>query len=321
MKNIILLVVSIFVFTGCGSTAKVPMPKPVVLPQWYINAPSNTVSTLYGVGVAENLKEAKVEALRDMSEKLVVQIKSSFKTTTSSSSFGSYNKEMKKELQVDAKKITFSNYKVENAVNQGSDFYVLVSVNRDKLFAQRLKEFTLLDNNINIKSKKVESVLEKIKTINDLKPSIQEAKNLAYILYTVKNSFKYQDFFRKYNNLFMKMEKLKNSLKIIVKSNTKNTLYKTHLVSLLNKNGYKIVNKNADVKITIKNRVKNSKAMGWYIAKVSSTIKINTNNKNTNTTTINTIGRSSISKDHILVDSAKNFQKKIAKLGINKILF
>ena len=321
MRYLILSII-IYLFIGCTSNNS---SNTVNLPSWYLNSPQNTSEFIYGVGESNNLKESKMEALRDMSEKLIVKVNSSYNTITKSSYDGinkTYNKNIIKDLKIETKKITFSNYKIVKSKKIHNDFYTLLKVNKNELFYTLKNEFDLIDANINSISSTLlnKSALEQIYTLNNNRDILNTAKNKALILYSIKNNFNYQVYFKKYDDLLNKKESLKNNLNIKVISNTKNSLYKEHLISLLNKNNYKDSNNSNNV-IVINNIIRYSKALGWDIAKVSSTISIKSNNKNLSNHTINTIGRSSSSKENALISSANSFNKKLKTLSLNKLLF
>jgi len=304
---------------GCSNSNKTIQTS---LPIWYLNSPTNTIQSLYGTGEADSLNEAKTNALNNMSEQLIVSIESSMNTITKSSS-NSYSKELIRNINLSAKKITFSNYKVNKAIHSGNSFFVLVSTNRIELFNEKQKEFNLINKKIDtvISQSKKLSKLEKIYAIEQIKPNINEAKNLAFTLYAINNKFNYQSYFMKYDKYINNINSLKNNLIIKIISNTKNTMYIKHLKALLTNNNYKISSTNENVLIEISNNIRYSTARGWKIAKVSTTIEVLVNNKSIATNTISTIGRSTSNNQNAIVSSAAQFKKKISTIGLNKILF
>jgi hypothetical protein len=287
-----------------------------------MNSPLNTSTTLYGTGEANSLNEAKTNALNNMSQQLVVSVQSSMNTITKSSS-NSYSKELIRDIKLSAKKITFSNYKVQKVVQSGNSFFVLLSVNRIKLFNEKQKELNTLDIKIetSLTNMQNSTKIEQIYNLEQLKPTILEARNLAFTLYAINNQFDYQSYYSKYDKHLNNINLLKNSLVIKLVSNTKNTMYIEYLKELLNKNNYKTSTSNEDVLIKISNNIRYSIARAWQIAKVSTTLDVLANNKSISTNTISTIGRSTSSKQNALASSAKQFKKKINTIGINKILF
>jgi hypothetical protein len=120
----LLFILSIIAFfTACVGEKK---NTPIQLPKWYLNPPANNFTTLYGTGEGKTLNEAKNNALKDMSEKLVVSVASSMNSITTTSDDGtnsSYLKENIKNVKVEAKKITFSNYKTQKVIQNGNSFF------------------------------------------------------------------------------------------------------------------------------------------------------------------------------------------------------
>ena len=324
MKQLILnSILAIFILlniSGCSKSKK--NVTQVKVPTWYLNAPSNTPIHLYGTGEASSLNQAKTNALKNMSENLVVTVQSSINTITKASG-KTYSKNIIKDIKLEAKKITFSNYKVKKAIQSSNSFFALVSVNRNELFIQKQKEFKLLDNKIknNKKNLQDKAKLEQIYILEKMKPSINEAKNTAFVLYAINNDFNYQIYHKEYNNHINTLNNLKNNLSLKITSNTKDSLYKQYLIGLLNQNNYKVSEDAQDVNIKILNNIRYSFARGWHIAKVSTTLNIMANDKDISNHIINTVGRSSSNKQNALVSSAYQFNKKIKKLGLHKILF
>lgn len=321
-KKLIILITITLIFLniqGCSNSKKTIQTS---LPKWYMNSPLNTSTTLYGTGEANSLNEAKTNALNNMSQQLVVSVQSSMNTITKSSS-NSYSKELIRDIKLSAKKITFSNYKVQKVVQSGNSFFVLLSVNRIKLFNEKQKELNTLDIKIetSLTNMQNSTKIEQIYNLEQLKPTILEARNLAFTLYAINNQFDYQSYYSKYDKHLNNINLLKNSLVIKLVSNTKNTMYIEYLKELLNKNNYKTSTSNEDVLIKISNNIRYSIARAWQIAKVSTTLDVLANNKSISTNTISTIGRSTSSKQNALASSAKQFKKKINTIGINKILF
>ena len=316
-----LLIICILVlFTACSSTKQNNINNS--LPSWYLNTPSNTTSTLYGTGEAYSLDEAKTNALSNMSQKLIVSVDSSINTTTQTS-VNTYSKDIKKKINLKTKKLSFTNYKVSKAIQSGASFIVLLKVNRIELFKQKKKELDLLDTKIqsNINNLQNNSKLEKIYNLINLSPSINDAKELSFVLYSINNDFDYSKYYTKYDKYLNKINLLKSNLRIKITSNTNNTLYKQYLKELFTNNNYKVISTNEDILIKISNNIRYSKARGWQIVKASTTLNIISNNKTVSTKTISSIGRSSSTKQNALSSSAVVFKNKVQKIGLNRILF
>ena len=109
------------------------------------------------------------------------------------------------------------------------------------------------------------------------------------------------------------------SIKVI--TNNKEKYFANSLIDLLNQANYKISDQAPDVKIKVDNKVRYSMARGWNIAKVTTTLSVISNNKTISNQIINTIGRSSTSKQSALQNASVRFAKKIKQKSLDKILF
>ena len=318
MKYICIIIFSV-IFVSCTNN------KNTDLPSWYLNSPINTNESLYGTGQSNKLNDAKINALKNISEKLSVSITSSMKSITTTSDNGktsSYLKENIKDIVSKTKEINFINYRVNKTSQNSNSFFVLVSVNRDALFNEQKKQFDILDNkiSINVQNSKRKDKLEEIYFLSSITNTITDAKNKSMILHSIKNNFDYKYIHTKYENILNDLDLLKKSLKIKINSN-KNNMYKEELISFLNQNKYKVVSSNEDVVIDLSNNIRYSTYNSWKIAKITSTISVKSNNKVLSTHIINTVGRSSSSNENAIANGVKSFNKKINDLGIHKILY
>jgi len=114
MSKLILLISSILLISACTSNKQLQKPKKI--PTWFMNPSVNNSNYIYGSSESFNLKEAKLQALADMSEKLIVQVNSSFSSSTSSNG-NLYSKELKRDIKQSSKKIQFNNYEIEHVKN------------------------------------------------------------------------------------------------------------------------------------------------------------------------------------------------------------
>ena len=316
-KKIIFIVLLLF-FSGCGFLAKKEAKLNQQPPSWYINSPSNNSIFIYGVGSGYDLDEAKHNALNNLSARLIVSIKSSIETKKVSSG-DYYNKEINQNIKIDTQKIKFNNVKVEKSVKRGDRYFVLVKVDREKLYNNRLKEFQNYDNEIklNLQNLNKKNILEQIILLNNLKPKILKNKQRAYILYAINNEFDYSKYYEQYNKILNKIDLLKS--KIIFKIVATEDEFKDAIISLINKSGFK-VGKNNNILIRLDSNIRYSKYRGWQIARVSTSIKLIADNKIYVEKTINSIGRSSSSHKEAKARAANEFKRKIEKIGLEKLL-
>ena len=323
-KKIALKASFLLIFTGCSST--LPLAKNEnshQLPNWYINAPANNPIHLYGIGESNSLESAKNMALNNMAARLSVTVGSKLEQKTTSSSNGTYKKDVSQNLNIEVQNIKFNNAKVEKNHVAGNNFFVLMRVSRTELFNDKKKDFDLSESKINnaLKISKNQSILEKVYTLENTKPILNKARSQAILLNAIDNDFDDLKYLKKYDNISNDITSLKDSLKIKITSNTSSKLFSDELIDELNKNSYKVVNYNDNVKISLNNKINYSTARGWKIAKVNTTISVISNGRTISNNIINSVGRSSSSNENALASAASYFKDEVTQLGLNTILF
>ena len=320
-KTLVLLLVVMVLSSGCFSLGSKGEQQSI--PNWYLNSPANTSSTIYGVGEGSNLEDAKSAALNSMSARLVVAVGSSLQKLTTSSTNGGYSKEVTQDIKVDVEKIQFTNAKVEKNAVVGENFYVLMSVNRIELFNEKKKSFNIEDEGIETRFDEGANLakLEKIYHIKGMSSKIIDNRKKAFVLYAINNSFDYGPFFSKYDGYLSQIDTLKSELQISVTSNEKNKFFADEIVEKLNNDGYKVVQNSSNVEINVNNKIRYSEYKGWKIAKVSTTIGVSSMGKTVSNKTVNTTGRSSSTNDNALQNAASHFKKKLDKEGLDSFLF
>ncbi|MCK5294157.1 MAG: LPP20 family lipoprotein [Arcobacteraceae bacterium] len=322
MKYLYFILTSLLLMTGCikQNTQKIVQED---IPQWYLSPIQNNQNFIYGTGEGYSLDEAKNNALNDISSRLIVSVSSTLNTTTFSSSSGNYSKNTKKSLNIESQKIKFNNPKIKKSTKNNQIIYIMMQVNRDKLFTEKRKEFIFENQQLTQKYKniKTKSLLEQIFDLKELKSTLIKSKNKAYILYAINNNFDYSQYINNYNHYLEEENRLKSIISISISTNNKNEFFKDILSQKLNKNNYKLKTTDGDIQISIKNNIRYSEARGWEIAKVTTTLSVSTKSKILSNTIIKTIGRSTSTKLNALSSASQQFTKKLNQIGINRILF
>lgn len=324
MKNYIQLLLIVILINGCyknNSTIEKTNTQ-VSIPNWYINSPANTNANIYGIGEGETIDDAKNNALNNMSSKLLVNISSDLTRKKVSSSDGYYENNIEENLKVKVENIQYTNINVEKNSLINYNYYLLVKVDRIKLFKENEKKFKLIDNKLKNSYSELsnKSKVNQIIQLEKMKTDIVSNKKRAFILYAINNNFNYDYYLKQYDSYLNKIEKLKNSIKIKIYSN--NTYYKDELIDFLNINNYKITNSNSfDIKIIINNKSRHSSTKGWNIAKTTTILSIHENRQILSNRIIETIGRSSSSKNDALIDSSLSFAEELKIMNVNKLLY
>lgn len=314
----------IFLFTGCFQATQNQVHS---LPQWFINAPQNNSAYLYGSGQASTFKAAQNQALNDMASRLSVNVRSSInqntKTYTNTQGINNYSKSVDQNIQVSVEEMGFTNAKVIQSSVVGNAFFVLMQVNRSEVFNNKLKAFEALHQTIEkrVQAAKKMSKLEMIYAFDELQLSLKEASKKAQVLNAINNAFDDKKYLAYYQDLLSENAALKQELKINVSSSLPQGFFATHLIESLNKALYKTVPTQADVDIRLTSSVNYSMARGWHIAKVVTTIKVQSQGKVVSTHTINSVGRSTSTQQNALIGASREFKIKLNQIGADAILF
>ena len=160
--NYILILLLSFLFISCSSSQK--ELKIQSIPSWFLSSQVQDKDNLYGRSSAYSLEEAKKQALSNISSYLSVEIQSSTNIQKKSGN-GYYDKNVSQKINTSTKKLQFTNAKIIKNIIIDSKYYVLVQVNKNKLFDENKNILLNSDKNINNKmdEHKNSSLLEKIK--------------------------------------------------------------------------------------------------------------------------------------------------------------
>jgi hypothetical protein len=261
-----------------------------------------------------------------MSASLVVSVGSTIESKTTSSSaknISTYTKDVSKELKVEVEKIRYTNaIAAKNAVS-GNNYFVLMKVDRKALFNEKKKSFELDDKRLadQYAGAAKKPVFEQILLLQDIYPSVIKNKKRAFVLHAINNSFDHGPYFEKYDGYIDKISKLKDEITISVRSNETKNYFADELIDMLNEKKFKISQNHPKMTVSINNKARYSTARGWQIAKVSTTLSVIVEGKTISNKTINSVGRSSSTKENALQDAAIRFKKEIEDLTLDKVLF
>lgn len=325
-KLLVSFILALFL-SGCFQQPSSAPSSSYSIPKWYLNPIPNSNIYLYGVGEGKTLKEAKNNALNDMASRLSVTIDSSIQQykniTSSNTSVGNYQKKLTQNINVEVKKINFTNASVTNSEILNNSFFVQMKVNRQELFNAHKNAFDLTEQTIqtNVKQSSSLPILERIYALKQLEPTLEKATSQALILNAIENSFVVQPFVKNYQDIQNQAQTLKNNLRVKLSTNLTQKHFANELLSLLNAQGYKIVSTQPNVEIHLNHTVNYSVALGWQITKVSSNISVISSDKTVSNTVINSVGRSSSSKENALVNASKYFKNEVEKQGLDRVLF
>lgn len=300
--------------------------KTQAIPSWYLSPTPNSETYLYGVGEGKTLQEAKNSALNDMASRLSVTLDSSINQYKQSVSFNttqSYQKKITENINVEVKAINFTNASIEHSEVVANSFFVLAKVNRQELFNSYKNAFDLSESTVNstVQNSKNKPILERIYTLQAALPTIEKATSQAIILSAINTQFDSNRYLMKYTTISNDISTLKDQLKIKIATNLSQKLFANEFIDALNQEGYKVSNSQHNLEIQLLSTVNYSIALGWEIAKVSTTISVISEGKIVSNNIISSIGRSSSSSENALLNASKTFKQEVLKKGLNAILF
>jgi hypothetical protein len=319
LKNLFKYLVNIFfvlVIANC-------VPIHTKYPEWYINRPKNTQNSLYGVGEGYDLDSAKQNALKNISEQILITVSSKSKMYKAETNIA-YIEESQFKLSEKTEEITFSDYKVLNSETNASRFFILIEVNRQNLIKTQKTELKKIENKINALDKKTKTSLERLVNLMSIKELIQTAETKVRIIKVLQPEFEDDKiYFAKYNNYEKEYINLRNNIVFHIKTNDSfdvklANVFKKHL----NENNIKTIDQfNTNLTLLdIYSNVSVRQIYGSYNAKARIHITLLVRGSTLRTNNIELKGSSVVSREEALKNVARHLDNEINKQGLFKIL-
>jgi hypothetical protein len=317
----LLLILSIF-FIGCNSSntpiVLVKEHKVQNLPSWYLSAPNNNQDFLYGIGAASTLSQAKNEALNSLASRLFISVSSNTHVIKNSDSFENYSNINNQEIFLEVEKIDLLNSKIEKSIKVNDEYFVLLSIDRKKLFKEYFFKLDAIDRKISQFYDKAIN-LSNIFTISyskEILDLIDEALLLTQKLSVINEDFNKSQYNLKYNKIKFDLLNLRKNIKLKIKSNH----FLKSLKSYISRNNILLSNKNFDAIVSSFENINYSKYNNWFIAKCNISVEILVNAEVLSTNNFTIIGRSTHSNFQALENAKKSFEKKLLNIDINNFL-
>jgi hypothetical protein len=317
----LLLILSIF-FIGCNSSntpiVLVKEHKVQNLPSWYLSAPNNNQDFLYGIGAALTLSQAKNEALNSLASRLFISISSNTHSIKSSDSFENYSSINNQEIFLEVEKIDLLNSKIEKSIKVNDEYFVLLSIDRKKLFKEYFFKLDAIDRKISQFYDKAIN-LSNIFTISyskEILDLIDEAFLLTKKLSVINENFNKSQYDLKYHKIKFDLLNLRKNIKLKIKSNH----FLKSLKSYISRNNILLSNKNFDAIVSSFENINYSKYNNWFIAKCNISVEILVNAEVLSTNNFTIIGRSTHSNFQALENAKKSLEKKLLNIDINNFL-
>jgi hypothetical protein len=317
----LLLILSIF-FIGCNSSntpiVLVKEHKVQNLPSWYLSAPNNNQDFLYGIGAALTLSQAKNEALNSLASRLFISISSNTHSIKSSDSFENYSSINNQEIFLEVEKIDLLNSKIEKSIKVNDEYFVLLSIDRKKLFKEYFFKLDTIDRKISQFYDKAIN-LSNIFTISyskEILDLIDEAFLLTKKLSVINENFNKSQYDLKYHKIKFDLLNLRKNIKLKIKSNHFLKSFKSYI----SKNNILLSNENFDAIASSFENINYSKYNNWFIAKCNISVEILVNAEVLSTNNFTIIGRSTHSNFQALENAKKSLEKKLLNIDINNFL-
>jgi hypothetical protein len=289
------------------------------IPDWFYSPPKSD-KYFYGAGEGRNVEESKASALNLIAGEIQTAISSSMSINqgySNNNGNSDFYKNVKSKIRTEVKKINFTNIEVMKTVKVNNKIYLLIRIDKQKLFNSLKTKFETLDMKIDneVNTAKKYSALDQLITYNKIKPLITDAISQLNILNTLNPNFDIKPYIKKYNSYLSKQTELLHKVTFSV---SPNDLFGQKLIEILNMQNYKIAS-NSDIKIKLQEQIRKSTPMGMAVVRVTVNIKVISKGKTLKSTSIEVKGISD-THEQALAKASINFKQKLQKLGINKLL-
>ncbi len=327
IKNIVILILTLVLFSACGSQKRVVVVEKKA-PTWYDNPPMSDGNTFYEVGQGYTKKEAIDNALSMMISTLSVSIESKYhsKSVENQGTVENYQKTVSNEINSEVKKIRISNYEVVKAKEFGfKDYRVLVRSDKRKIFDSLKKEIDQKFSMIEKRSKSIkkQNAIKQIRFYKEAVKSIADIPDTVIVLNSLHSKFSGEDYLDKYQKVNDTYQNLLNSISFSIKTNAEAKNLKDPISDALSAKKFQIKNAkgSSHFTVSVNSKIDRAKAYGFDLARSAIIIKVKDfrgtiigSNK------LNIIGQStqgySIAKENVAI----KFKAKIEKEGIEKVL-
>lgn len=316
MKYLLPIFFSIF-FVACFGINKdeISQNNSLKYPSWYLNPPLND-EKLYGVGVANTKQEAILNALDDLSSRLMLTIQSN--QEISLKSFRDYREYVSKtttfNINTKSEKLTFKDYKIEDFYSFQKEIFYLISIKKSDLINSLNSQISNLYDEYEIIKRSNDDILNKNIKYKELLEKFYININKAELLESLQNKNKSEN---RYIKTIQKIEEeIKNSISKIsffIKSDDNSEIFKEVFKNSLNKKSYKVVEKKDSeniYEIDLSSNQSKIRPSGFFIIENILNIKVkDKNNRQLSSKTIELKGASSNNFDDAKINLIQKLKK------------
>lgn len=317
-KNYAAFALIFFTITSCASSNNSSSSTP----SWYISPKQNNAENLYGVSVGANLEEATKSALVDAAARLMVSISAESSSLSEEDKSG-INQEMRQQINQNIEKIDFTNFRVSNTTQAGSQLFVEVEIKRAPFISDQKDKVDFAEQQVSDLEKNLSGgnpIQKRVSLLKilDLEKQIEISSRIlagSGSNISVKEKLSRQaNFQNQFNQLTNKIE-----FYFVISSSKEITQI---IRTALNKEKIKIANSPApgQIKIAIKSSSRSSEIYGAHITKLHIDFENIFGGKTIASNEVEVTGSSTLSDKESYLAAVNSLQDKISQDGILKVI-
>ncbi len=317
------LVVSLVFLMGCGGSE--PQVQPQSYPSWYLNPPGNDGAFLYGVGKGADINQAKAAALSFVSESLSITVSSEFKKSESSTRYDGGSSSFSSavsSIKAQAKEMEFSEYKIINNQQMGSDILLLVQVSRQRLFNDQKTKLERYSKELKAEAKQISKapVIQQASLYKARAKKQYTLKSLALLAQTINKDFNIDAYLQQAQEVAVAEHSAQDRLKVAITASKQMQVFVDVLKEALNKEGIKVSAKGANTHVYLNGSFQKDEVYGFKIAKANLAITCKQDGKSVASNSVIVSGKSRYDYDKAEQDAGNLLRLKIAKEGLFPLL-
>ncbi|EDZ61511.1 hypothetical protein SMGD1_2149 [Sulfurimonas gotlandica GD1] len=245
----VLIFLTLSILTTCAAT---------------ISLPSDTNKYFYAIGYGETLRDAKTDALATISAKISVNVASNFSNSVTANR-QSGNEDVlsttKSEVVSKSKNIEYTDVKVQESLNDGKQWIVLVEVDRAILTATYVRKLNVVDAKLKAEWEiyKEAGYFEKLKISAGINKYLKETDSFFPLLHALDSDYDDSKYSSRYMNYTKEMRKAKSELVFKIISDKNSEPLASLIRSQLSLENATFHNKNYNVLIKITTTAKTRK--------------------------------------------------------------
>lgn len=256
MKTIFIFLTLTF-FSACAAMGA---PSNAAM-EWINNPPADTAKYFYGVGYGATQKDAKSDALANISSKISVNVASNFSSSVTASRQGGDEEVLattKSEVVSKSKDIEYTDVKVVESQKEDAQWAVLVEVDRAILAATYERKLQKVDDKLKAEWDVFQGagVFEKLKLSVTINNYLKETDTFFPLLHALDSRYDDSKYTKRYLGYTKEMRKAKDELVFKIRSDRNSEPLASLIRSELSKENAVFSNSRYNVLIDITTKAK-----------------------------------------------------------------